>query len=90
VPDHRRGLCLRGFRKRRTSFIGWPDLTTCPGLVTVADPPPPDPAQMPNGWNRVYRAGALRIEYGMHCLRCAGPAPSHFSISFDRPRRRGE
>jgi len=72
----------------RASFIGWPNLDTCPGVVAVGAQPTlvPEPGSPRNSWTRVYRAGNLRIEYGMDCTACRGPAPARFSISFGRRR----
>lgn len=74
----------------RASFIGWPDLDSCRGVVASGEQPPlvPDPRLHRNSWTRLYRAGNLRIEYGMTCTACRGPAPARFIISVDRPRRR--
>src|SRR6218665_3757771 len=51
----------------RASFIHWPDLDTCRGITAIGAQPPvvPGPGLVRNRWSRVYRAGSLRIEYGM-------------------------
>lgn len=70
----------------RVSFIHWPNLETCRGVTAIAEEPPvgSDPRLRRNNWARVYVAGNLRIEYGMICTTCRGPAPAHFTIG---PRR---
>lgn len=74
----------------RASFIGWPDLDTCRGVVAVGAQPSraPEPGRPRTSWTRLYRAGTLRIEQGMDCVPCRGPAPARFIIAFDRRRTR--
>ncbi|HTU09677.1 MAG TPA: hypothetical protein VMG08_02165 [Allosphingosinicella sp.] len=88
VTPGREASCRDSFG--RVSFIGWPDLDTCRGVVAVGEQPPlvPDPLNPRRDWTRTYRAGNLRIEHGMTCTSCRGPAPSHFRIFVEQPRRR--
>jgi hypothetical protein len=72
----------------RASFIGWPELSTCRGVTSVPAAAPVN--RRPRySWTRIYRARDVRVEYGMTCAPCAGPAPSHFTVGFfERPRGR--
>jgi hypothetical protein len=76
----------------RASFIHWPNLANCPGVVAVVERPPPpagpDSRHDRNSWTSIHRVGNLRIEQGMNCVTCRGPAPARFIIAFDPPRRR--
>lgn len=83
----REGLsCRDGFG--RSSFIGWPELSSCRG-VTALPAAAPVNRRPRYSWSRIYRAGNVQIEHGMTCLPCAGPAPSHFTVGyFERPRGR--
>lgn len=62
----------------RTIFAGRPDLATCPGIAAVEEPV--SPSRTSYGWIRVFRVEDLRVEYGLGCLTCAGPATNHFRI----------
>lgn len=81
-------LSCGDFTMGRSTFIDWPDLATCPGVTAVPAAAPVN--RRPRySWTRTYRAGNLRIEQGMSCVPCAGPAPSHFTVGlFERPRGR--
>lgn len=70
-----------------TSFDGWPDPLNCAGLVPAAP-------TTRGAWHRdrqyAFAAAGLRIDYGTHCMACAGPGSTHFRAGFERRRKRGD
>jgi hypothetical protein len=72
------------------NFDDWPDLRAClgAGSEVARDVSPIPPIR--RDWSRTYVASGLRFQYGVHCLGCAGPASSRFTVTFDRQRRPGD
>jgi hypothetical protein len=60
----------------------WTEPVTCASLTLITLPP------RHFNWARAFAApDGLRVEYGVRCRGCAGPATSYFSVSFEGGRR---
>jgi hypothetical protein len=69
------------------NFDDWPDLGACLGVEAL---PEPSPRPFRRDWTKAFAVSGLRIEYGVECLRCAGPASSLFSVTFEGRARTEE
>lgn len=79
----RPGMQIRcGGFTHRGAFSEWEGIEACPGVASV--PPTPRRRSRNTAWRRAYirsDAPGLRLEYGMSCLHCAGPALSGFTFT---------
>jgi hypothetical protein len=68
-----------------SNFDDWPDLGACLGVEP--ENRQEASAGLRRDWNRAYVVSGLRIEYGVHCIGCAGLARGRVWVGLEGSAR---